>query len=169
MSGEERLTAIKAIGSNAVPTLLKFIAASDMPFKTKIISFLNRQKVVRCHIHTAEEKRRYASGVFEQIGPHPLIPAIPGLIQLTKHKNAKVRETALQCLSTVHTDKSTFLPVLTDRLSDSDKSVRQLAAYFMQRRFPDDAEQAGLYQVFPAMKPQVTTNYLSRPSLHQTR
>jgi hypothetical protein len=91
------------------------------------------------------------------------------LIQLTKHKDPKVRETALQCLSTVHTDKSTFLPVLADRLSDSDKTVRQLAAYLIQRRFPDDAEQVGLYQAFPAMKPQVTTNYLSRSNGHQTK
>jgi hypothetical protein len=45
---DERVKAIKHFGENAVPRLLEFIAASDGPFKTKVIRFVNHQVIIRC-------------------------------------------------------------------------------------------------------------------------
>jgi hypothetical protein len=148
--GEKSVAAIEAIGTNALPTLLRMMASHDGAVKSKLINLLNSQSLVHLWLHTAEDRRRAAFYGFVFLGTNAL-PAVPALIALTKNKNWEVRACALRSLVEFHVGETTLLPVLTDLQSDSDTRVQMPAAGYLARLYPDEAERLGIYTKSPQL------------------
>lgn len=148
---DESAKAIKAIGTNALPTLLRMAAASDGALKRLLIRLANGQTIVRVHAQTATEQRDLADMGFAVLGTNAL-PAVPELIELTKNQDPAVRLDALGFLSLIHPDTNVFFPVLKVCLQDRDVNVQHAAATTIMYGYPHEAERLGVYQVFPDWK-----------------
>jgi hypothetical protein len=71
--------AVHHIGTNAIPTLLRMLRASDSPLKAKCIDLLDRQHLVKITITPAWEKGFEAFSAFKALGPEAA-NAVPDLI-----------------------------------------------------------------------------------------
>ncbi len=139
---DDSIDAIRKIGTNGLPFLLKLIQATDSPLKTRLIRIANDQKVMPTHFRTEDEKVKSAFFAFHILG-NDALPVIPNLVQLTKSSEVGIRQVALLCLDTLHPQKHIFLPVLKDALQDSDPVVRNIATLTIRSRFPEDAGRLG--------------------------
>lgn len=139
----ECVAAIRAIGTNAVPTLLAMIAARDGAFKTRLIKIVNGQSVIHIRIHPDNERLATAAWAFLDLGSNAL-PAVPGLIELTGSPDALIRWQAMNTLEGIHADGSVLLPVLTNCLHDADADIRRKAASDLAASFPSEARRLGI-------------------------
>ena len=150
--GEHR-TAIEAMGTNALPFLFKRLKARDGALKAKAIDLVNKQKVFRAHLKTAEENHFNAWVGFVFLGTNGL-PAVPKLIKLTLDTDTDVRFYAEECcLELGYPDQGPVLAALENCLKDSDADIRRGAEEFIKRWFHREAERLGVYERFPDLKP----------------
>lgn len=131
----EKREAILAIGTNALPTLLKLVSARDGAIKGKLAKFLNQQNLVNIHIHTAYEKHAAAFYAYQTLSDkyanaNSNVFVLP-LIKLTRHADSEVRLCALLCLHwmTKFPYQVEYQKALAECLKDSDPDVRSQAAY----------------------------------------
>jgi HEAT repeat protein len=64
----DAIEALRHIGINAIPTLLRMLRANDSPLKTKCIELLDRQDSVRIKIIPARDKNYQAFLGFDSLG-----------------------------------------------------------------------------------------------------
>jgi len=154
------LKAIRAIGTNGIPTLLRLIQANDPPWKSNLIAFLNRQKILPIHPRDAATRRGLgALGLFEL--EKDARPALPMLLRLTSDPTPEIRDTALSCVVHLEHNKETLVPVLTRLFHDSNQRVRKDAAYHLSMFYKAEAEALGVFEIFPeyrAIAIQSSTN-----------
>ncbi len=143
------VTAIKAIGTNGLPTLIKMLGTKDSALETMFIGWF--------HGHLAIEKRACASTAIEILGTNAF-SAIPDLVKLTKNEDKDVRNESLFCLSRLQPEKEVLLPVLKERLQDSEADVQERAARILAKRYPEDAERLRVYDLFPKLKRSSTNS-----------
>ena len=137
------IAAIRAIGTNGIPTLLRLIQAHDPPWKAKMISFLNRQKIIHLDIRDARRRRELGIEGF-YILAELARPAVPDLIQLTYHREPDTRLAALNSLLRVPAGKEIHVAVLTRLLQDTNSDVSLAAAFGFAENYPEAAAKAGL-------------------------
>lgn len=115
-------TAVAAIGTNAIPTLLDWVHDG-------VIAGL---------------APRYSSGVrsalafsgFRILGPNARF-AVPALVAMTKDQNPNVRHNAVWCLmEAVPADRATVTSVLTSLRYDHDGAVRRQAKLYLEQLNP---------------------------------
>jgi len=150
---DESADAVRAIGRKALPTLLGMLEANDSKVRRKLMELASEQTVIKTHFHVAWEKHESAIQGFAALGTNAL-SAVPELIQLSRHSDAGVRETALVCLDCVGPAKDTLLPVLEAGLRDSDHSVKTVSAEILAKRFPENALKLDIYELYPQFKPE---------------
>lgn len=138
--------AIRAIGTNALPTLLKLMAAKDSALKTQFTSLLRRQSLLKINLVDAHSQRFQAYLGFKILGPDAK-DAVPGLVKLARSDDVDIRDFSLGALDFLNPDKKDFLPLLVDLIRDSrrspydpDPSVGYRAAGILYRRFPEETE-----------------------------
>jgi hypothetical protein len=105
--------AIRQIGTNATPFLLKMMAATESPVRVKILTNLPKSWLTRFHLsdanayrHQLAEKRRRGAWGFVALGLDAK-PAVPELIALLHAKDSDVRYVsvfAVRCLGPVARD-----------------------------------------------------------------
>ena len=89
-------TAIRQIGTNALPRLLKLLQAQDGWRKRQFIRLLRKQTLVSISVRDEKDKWRLASLGFRALGPAAR-PAIPELVKLLdKPQHASRAVSALQ-------------------------------------------------------------------------
>ena len=147
-SSDECRAALKAMGTNAISALIKMAASSDGSIKKILIRIVNGQAVINVRLRTANQKHDIAEIGFALLGTNGL-PALDGLIKLTRHEDPRVRDNALGCLTLLQADKAIVLPVLVESMKDSDEKVRSTAAGLICYGYPHDAERVGVYKLFP--------------------
>ena len=76
--------ALRSVGTNATPTLLKMLRASDPPWKVKLMGLANRQKFIPIRFESAAEQNVLASMAFREF--EGASNAVPDLIQIY-HEN----------------------------------------------------------------------------------
>ena len=140
---EESAQAIRQIGTNAIPTLLRLVAAHDGSIKSKWANLLNHQKLFHIHLPTASEKRSFAQHGFAVLGTNAA-PAIPGLLRLIKDSDTSVRWDALQCLLDVSPKNDVLKSALLELSKHSDAAHSLAAAILLQQYFPADGSRPGL-------------------------
>jgi hypothetical protein len=150
-----RSHAIKQIGTNAIPFLLKKLAARDTAFEKSMKSLLARQSLI--HIHFTPPLYDPTHGLLGlQILGKDADSAAPALALLTQSPDQTTRLLALHSLYLIKADKEAFLPVLLRLLHDQDSVVRGKSAERLNEIYPEEAEKAGVYTNFPNLKPTTT-------------
>ena len=158
----EPARAIREIGTNAIPILLKFAAAHDGTVKTKFIGLVNGQKLIPLHVNSANEKRSYALTGFVCLRS-TATAAYPQLIKLLHNSDSNVCRLADVCLLNINKR----YPVASETamaqcMHSSDAQLSRFAGEFIHRNFQLDAAPLGVYHLFPDLTPppilRVTNN-----------
>jgi hypothetical protein len=159
--------AVRAIGTNAIPTLLRMLCAHDTKTKMAFIHLIQKQQLIG-FIHTPAESLNFAAAMgFRQLGPQG-VGAIPDLIKIY-HRNIstwsrgaattalydlapfgipqiaqgmdsrdpQVRRMLIGALADVHAQPGALVPLLARSLHDSDPEVRITAAGALAAFGPD--------------------------------
>jgi len=147
--------AIRAMGTNVIPTLLDYLASKDSTLRMRLaaigfrytpaeIRHFRAQKgfsalgadasnavpaLIEIYQHTVlGSARRAAADALVEIGP-AASPAIPALIDSTTSTNVGKRAYALYTLGRMALEPEKVDPVLVRGLRDPDREVRYQAAY----------------------------------------
>lgn len=140
--------AVQAMGTNAIPLLLKWSCASNSKAGAKIISWLNKHLPERFLIWDAERRHVASDMGFGLLGDKAR-PAWPVFVQWTYDKDPERRALGLHLLVAAKADKDITLPVLRRLIDDSYKPLREAAAYEFCYYYQKEAAAEGVYQKFP--------------------
>jgi RNA polymerase sigma factor (sigma-70 family) len=148
--------ALKNIGTNMFPTLIRWIRVKDSPWKQKLRVLINRQSVVKITFTPASEFRSRAVIAFQECGGRAkaAIPAlsallddsdivpevtqalagigadsVPVLKEALHHKSAKLLTCASNALALLGADAKSATPDLIALLSDQSPDVRARAVW----------------------------------------
>jgi hypothetical protein len=91
------IRAVRAIGTNGVPTLLRLIEARDSRAKTAVLYLLDKQTVVRIRVRRAENLNRYGIKGFQLLRTNAQA-AVPSLLVDSHAKDPQLRTRALLAL-----------------------------------------------------------------------
>jgi hypothetical protein len=147
--------AVRQIGTNAIPFLLKSIPSKDGEFKKRIKFLLGRQSVIRFHFKDEDEEAGLVYAGFCLLGKDAR-SAVPALVALTKDPDSLKRLVALCSLAAVEPSKEILVPILLSALNDRDNEVNIVSVELLHEWFPEEAEKAGLYKKFPGLKESTT-------------
>jgi hypothetical protein len=117
--------ALRAIGTNAVPTLLKMISAKDPspPFR-KAKLFAARYPWTGINFRYASELNEEAEYAFEVLGTNA-VSAVPGLIQIYEQNiSPSSQRCAAQALGSIGRGAEPALPVLIRQFTHTNDDVR---------------------------------------------
>ncbi len=147
--------AVRAMGTNAIPSLLAKLRSSDSQLKLRMLMLYQKQPLLRFHIPTNGERQYAAMRGFRALGlaAKPAFPDIVSLVlaaddsgqainSLTeadaetiallanglKNPDRKIRLRAVVALAALRQAPTVSLPALTETLKDSDPEVRAQAA-----------------------------------------
>ena len=117
--------ALRAIGSNAVPTLLEMIRAKDPPpWRLKLLQFAGRYRWTRVNYRYAYSRNEEAQYAFEVLGTNA-VSAVPELIQIYE---ADVSPSSQRCaagaLGHIGRGAAPALPNLIRRFTHTNSEVR---------------------------------------------
>jgi hypothetical protein len=143
--------AVKQMAHSAIPFLLRWSQAKDSRLKEKLIDWMEEHPAVNFKIKPAYEYNKMAFVGFwllENEGKS----AWPTLIQWTYLADSERRFSAFACLANRKTDEETLKPVLLRLIHDPIKRIQYDASFRFQFLYPQDAEAAGVYTMFPQFK-----------------
>ena len=124
-SGE---VAIREVGNNALPTLLKMARARDSKFKRKVAELIFRKSRGSIRLHNDWEAHRKAILGFTILGP-TAASCVPSLVNSLTSDDSSVRCTAANCLGLVGPAAQNAVPALVQCLDDSDFLVCLTSAW----------------------------------------
>ena len=151
---ESEQKAIQAMGTNALPHLLRMVARKDSSAKLRLRAWVGRGSIIRRWIPTHGLERIRGAAGFEALGKEaaPVVPqliqllqdehtsypaalalsgvgspAVPALVQTLTHESAWVRMGAVQALNFMHGAEEA-IPDLLKSLDDPEPAVRGCAA-----------------------------------------
>jgi len=161
----ETSEAVKAIGTNSIPLLLRYLQARDSRYKSGWLIVAGGLR--RGHAYTASEKHHIAQAGF-MILQKDALPAIPALIELTHHKDSEVRFRALQSLFfIIPADTKQLVPIIVSFAHDPDAGNRRKAADHMSLMLPllseQDVREMNVYGAFPMLERERTNHPVRGP------
>ncbi len=128
------IEAVRQIGTDALPRLLKMLQARDSVFKLTAMKFLNRQKLLKIRIHGADHWKRRARRGLWALGPKAE-PAIPILEQQFFSGNDDQGSAAV--LAAIG---PAALPVFEKAMTNGNSQVRQgVLAFWVATNYLHDA------------------------------
>jgi HEAT repeat protein len=122
----EAEVAIRHIGTNALPQLLRMVAARDSHVKQIAIKLARKQTLISIGRPEAEWQHERANWAFNVLGPDAKF-AVPGLVALLDDKDREVRERALGNLSSIRHSASNAVPAIIKQVNDKDGKIRESA------------------------------------------
>lgn len=143
--------AVKQIGTNAIPFLLKKTAARETPLGKRFKSLLDKQSLIHFHFADLQGEQGLAELGFEILGKDAM-SAVPALVALTDDPDSQVRFSAFIDLVVIRPGKEIMMPILLRWLKHPDLSTRQHAASLLHRLYPEEEEKAEIYKVLPSSK-----------------
>jgi len=102
--------AIRAIGTNGLPTLLNLIRRKDSSFQKRLISLSEKPALSRFRryrvfrMYSAEFYHQNAGAAFMMLGPVAK-DAVPELVELLNHKDYSIRKHAMRAMSGIGTER----------------------------------------------------------------
>jgi HEAT repeat protein len=151
--------AVKEIGTNAIPTLLKWLRARKSPVRERLNSLLEKQRMVRFHFRTDSELIWFANWGFAILGDDAM-PAVPALVQLMQSQDPHQRIAALSCAASIPGDRAILSPLLQQWLHDPDQNIQYWAAFYLDKF---SRESAAVTTTEPTLE-RSTTNKLEENS-----
>ena len=142
--------AIRHMGTNAIPFLLKKLSAKQNVFEERLKPVLEK-----IHFRDHDQERYLGLGGFMILGKDAT-SAVPALINLTSDPRSEVRYCALRSIRCIAPDQGIILPVLLKTLHDSDRTIRSESVLIFSDCYPEEAKKAGVYVEFPVSLPRGT-------------
>jgi HEAT repeat protein len=112
----ETETAIRAMGTDALPALLNMVRLRDSAVRKALIELSSKHKWLPIHIRPVEEIREMACCGFMLLGPTAK-PAVPKLARLLDDDDPQVRCVAAACLAYLGPTSRDAVPALVVYLS----------------------------------------------------
>jgi HEAT repeat protein len=113
--------AVRQMGTNALPTLLRMLQARDSGIMSLAFQLLDKRHY-RWLPASEIVRREMALDGFDALGTNAA-PAVPALVVLLNHTNCQVRSSAARCLNTIWPVAQEAVPVLVQHLKDPDEMV----------------------------------------------
>lgn len=136
--------AIKTIGTNGIPTLLKFLQARDYPALEQLEGFVQRRLGWNSfYICDAEEKHWIARRGFFVLGKDAR-SATPELLHLLETCPPTSAEAILMCLSRIDPPKDMVIPKFNQLLNSPSGRFKRLVAMCFEVLYPEEAREAGV-------------------------
>jgi HEAT repeat protein len=112
----ETETAIRAMGADAVPALLKMVRVRDSTVRRALSQLSSKLEWLRLHIHPVQEIQGRAYCAFRVLGPTAK-PAVPQLAKLLDDDDPEIRCVAAACLGNLGPASQGAVPALVAYLS----------------------------------------------------
>jgi HEAT repeat protein len=124
---QEADEAVRRIGTNALPTLLRMLRAKDWALKVKLMDLVKRQHYFRIEYTPADELNYRACAAFGVLGAKAR-SAVPALIEIARQNRSRAsRWYAIQALVLVGPPAQEAIPLLSGWATNADGSVRSYA------------------------------------------
>lgn len=170
--------AIKHIGTNAIPFLIKKLTSRETNFQKHLrlsipklprsllrVPFFQRSLIQFLSTTHGWDQFQGREGL--KILGTDALSAVPALARLTKHPDPHVRAMALDSLRSIHPKPEIFLPILLQAMHDPDAGTQMLSAAILADLYPEEADYAGVYKLYPALKPADTNNIFTNQPFGQ--
>ena len=118
--------AVRALGTNAVPYLVHMLTANRRRLMDKPALWAKNKAVLPLSYTTARERVMQAAIACELLGPKAGA-AIHALIPLLEDQDADIRRQVVAALCFIQQDAEIVVPLLAERLADTDVRVQQYA------------------------------------------
>jgi hypothetical protein len=139
----EAAEALHQVGTNGIPTFLRWLGASDAPEKTKIVGWLQRRGI-RINYTPAEAWHQYGLTGFRALGTNAQA-AVPSLISVASQGASRSsRVAAIRALRHLGPGANAAVPELSQWATNSDADIRYYARRSLLEIAADIAVQAGL-------------------------
>ncbi|HXJ59944.1 MAG TPA: HEAT repeat domain-containing protein [Verrucomicrobiae bacterium] len=123
ITDKEAQEAIRQIGTNALPTLLRMMTAKDSAFKTRVSAALPKQWRHWFFPRSADEIQMM--GAYGFVALRTIAePAVPALMELANADDGEVRYHAVYALGHLGAAAQPAIPLLIKRLEDPVEHVR---------------------------------------------
>ncbi len=142
--------AVRHIGSNAVPALVKMVRAKDFVFKLKLMELVAKQSFFKISFTSADDQHAQAHAGFLVLGSAAR-SAIPALSETVESEGEEIAIVALRCLLAIGPES---LPTFIKALTNSNTRVEDYAAF-------------ALGEFGSAAKPAIPTLLLKINSMNQ--
>jgi hypothetical protein len=120
--------AIKEIGTNGIPTLLRMSAATENDLHARVRRFAKKQSFVQIKYRHSSELHREAEYAFELLGTNAA-SAVPGLIKIYRQARSPDSQMyAALSLGNIGKPAESALPVLISNFTHTNDQVRFYAA-----------------------------------------
>jgi len=119
---DEARQAIRQIGEDALPFILRDLSAKDAAWKIKVSDWLERQSLIKVQFTRAWERRTRAAEAIVALGPDAK-RAVPDLVELVRRDDG-LGHTAGRVLCAIGPDA---VPVAIGLLADTNTAVRVVA------------------------------------------
>lgn len=121
--------AIRKIGTNGIPTLLRLIQTPDSYFRSKLKALMEKQTFIEAYFEAAEDSRYMAWHGFEVLGEAGK-GAVPDLLTLAKKPSGTVgRGEVILALGCIDPSAQATIPALVSIASDPKDQERGYAIY----------------------------------------
>jgi hypothetical protein len=155
LNDEDTTKAIRAMGTNCIPSLLEMMDAPEVPHADQINRVLSRLPGITYRIRDPGSNWIYGTFGFVALDTMGN-SAEPELLKILKSNHGTKSRFALLGLAAVSTNKHLLLPLL---LKDYNDHHDYMIAWYLHKRFPEEAEKAGVYKLFPKYQhPQFEVN-----------
>ncbi len=116
--------AVEAAGTNAIPTLLRFVRAHDSAFKTQLLDIARRQNLFRVR-HASDSTLNYAGSLgFFQLKTRGA-SAVPDLVRIYEQNiSTSSKFSAVESLSFIGPDARQAIPALLRDTGNTDYNIR---------------------------------------------
>jgi len=119
--------AVRQIGTNATPALLRMFRAKDSALTLKLISLVAKQQIIKIHYVPASTRNVEAAAALETLGAAAQ-DAVPQLIEMFDHMPARQREIAV-ILGCIGPPAKRAIPSLLRAASNTNTSLRTDAVF----------------------------------------
>jgi len=123
-AGEEQV-AIRQIGTNAIPELLRMIRSQDGQLKKKVAAFIDKHQIP-IRLPTSDDEHEMAALGFHILGASGQA-AVPELVELLKRNDPELRVIIIGCLGDIGPEAKAAAPLLVGFL-DSTNLIDQFMA-----------------------------------------
>lgn len=116
----EAVAAVRALGTNALPHLLRMLETQDSPLKLRLVDLARKQRLIRVRFTPAVLSHHYAGNGLRALGPQAE-PAIPALTEHFFGPNEIRADIAAKVLGEIG---SAAFPILRPALTNASTEVR---------------------------------------------
>jgi hypothetical protein len=144
--------AVRAIGTNTIPTLLRMLRAKDSPLKIKlqntigrriiVLNVMGKPRVINLRCGTAEERNVMALYAFWQLGTNAHA-AVPQLMEIAKKRvTPESQLCAIHALGGIGPAARAAVPLLTEWTTNADEILCDCAIFNLRQIDTEAADRA---------------------------